>query len=286
MSKNLQVSVLVYTLLYPERTERCMESLNRQKNVQLDIKLLVDKKNLKTMKKRFKEISTENVYMVSENGIGKHMREILKECAYDNIMIVSSDGMFEEDAFEKILSYMDRADGLVFNLSVVRSGLRCANIYPQGLFSDNIFQDRVLAGSDDEAPFSATDIYTLYPNVWNHVFQKKILLRHKLVLEDFSRPAQYFFVAMYHSYCSTLKINTSLYGYREHQAEKILPGAGFCTRHYLEAIGLIRRSYRRMTPETVRLLSNDFRISVKQAVIAMKKKLKKEYNNHASAGEV
>ena len=188
-------------------------------------------------------------------------------------MFVSSDAVFEDDALEKILRTMGSADGFVFNYSIVHASLKYHMIYPVGLSCRDLFKQKRIDLPDQELCFTAEDIYESYPNVWNHVFRKSILLQHKLRLDDFTRISQYLFIAEYHSYCKTLALDTSLFVYKEHQGEKIIPDIGFCIRHYTETIGLVRRAYKRFTPDTVRLLSNDFRVSPGQVTVAVKRKL-------------
>lgn len=273
MSEGLQVSVLVYTLDYPERTERCMEFLNRQRGVQTDIRLLVDKASLRTMKKQFHQIPDRNIYTGQRHAMSKCISQVLQDCLYENVIFVSSDALLEEDTLKNLLISIGSADGLVFNYTIVRASLKSKTIYPTGVVCKDLFKQREVDLPDEEQSFSAGNIYESYPNIWNHLFRKSILKQHKILLDDFTRISQYLFIARYHSYCRTLAINTSLFVYKEHQGEKIIPDIGFCIRHSLETNSLVRRGYKRFMPETVRLLSNDFRVPLRQTGIAVKRKI-------------
>ena len=250
-----------------------MESLNRQKMVQMDIRILADQGSVKDMKKQFPQIGRKNFYTAQRKNMSGCISKALQDCLYENVMFVSSDAVFEEDALEKILRAMGSADGLVFNYSIVRASLKYSIVYPGGLACRNLFEQKRILLPDQEQYFTAENIYESYPNIWNHVYKKSLLQQHKLQLDDFTRISQYLFIAEYHSCCRTLALDTSLFVYKEHQGEKIIPDIGFCIRHYTETIGLVRRAYKRFTPDTVRLLSNDFRVSPGQVTAAVKRKL-------------
>ena len=275
MSDALQVSVLIYTAEYPERTERCMEFLNRQKGVQIDIRMLVAKESLRDMKKQFPQIPEKNFYTVPKQRMSGAVSEALRDCMYENILFLSSDTLYEEDTLEKLILSKGSADGLVFNYSIIRGSIKCTRIYPKGFACKNLFAQKKISLPDREQYFSAENIYESYPNIWNHLFSKRILQQHKIRLDDFTRISQYLFIAEYHSYCRTLAVDTSLFVYREHQGEKITPDTGFCIRHYFETTGMVRRGYKRFTPDTVRILMNDFRVSPRQVGLAVRRKMKK-----------
>ena len=273
MSETMQVSILVYTVEYPERTQRCMEFLNRQRDVQMDLRFLVDSSDLQDMRKQFPQVPKKSFYTGQRRSMSACVTKAVQECLYENVMFVSSDAVFESDTIAKLLLRKGPADGLVFNYSIVRGSLKANNIYPEGLVCKDLFAQKVIDLPEQELSFSAENIYESYPNIWNHVFKKSILQQHKMRLDDFTRISQYLFIAKYHSYCKSLALDTSLFVYKEHQGEKIIPDTGFCIRHYLDTIGIVRRGYARFTPDTVRLLSNDFRVPFKQVGIAVKRKI-------------
>ena len=272
MKDTLQVSVIVYTLTYPERAERCIESLKRQTNIQTDIRLLVDEKAYPKRIRQFPQIKEKNIYALSQKGISEGIAKALQDCLYENITFVSSDSVLEGDTLERLLVSEGTADGLVFNLSIVRDALKCKKLYPDGFITEDIFTKKELYLPDQDKYFSAANIYKTSPGIWNHLYKKSIIQQHKIQLEDFTRISQYYFLVKYHSCCSSLAVNTSLYVYREQQGKKMKPNAGFCMRHYFEINSMLRRAYKKYTPETMAILSDDFKVTLRQAETAVREK--------------
>ena len=245
------ISIILSTLLYPERTERCLKSLLQQNEIPLDICILVKELDMDYVKDLADQYHIERCIVVDVEDFSKQFSRIIENCFYEDVLFVRSDSVFEQDACKRLHQAARNTDGLVFNISQIRENMTTNILYPTTYVRYSLFQKEA-----DE--FGLSNVYSRFPVVWNMVLKKTILKKAGLQIRNLYRVEQYFFIVRYHACCMDLLADTSIFVYFEKPLSKATAWPRFSFYHRNEIKKMIVTIAEKTDKKTAKILERDF----------------------------
>ena len=247
--KEKGISIIIYSLDYDEFLEQCAYSVLAQKEMDIDVKVIISHNKMQDAKNKLSAISPIHFYEVEKGEFGSKIMNILEECEYDSILFVNSDTVLEGDTCSRMLKSKSDADALIFNISVSE---KCNNVFENGLLIENILKNEI------ENPPVLSMIYSKYPTIWNHLFSRKKMLNNNLILKNMSRVEQYLFIVKYHSLCKKIAVNTDIYIYRDRIAEKKPIQYRYFKKNQQEIKSIIEWANKSGNSDCLKILIDDF----------------------------
>lgn len=282
------VSVFLYAKR-PEMLPQCLRSLQTQRGVSVEIKLLADPDVQDCLEGLLPADSQLCVTpLKAESKPGKVIHSLLPSCAYDRILFVEDDSVFEGDAFSRLLTAMGTADGLVFNVCDIRPSLKYVSLYKRHQQSGNLYQEEWAVQENPAEPenpleqeavpveeaFTLETVYAKGSSMWNQVFRKQLLLQAPVELDSFKDPCPYYYAVCYHSRCQSLACDTDLFVYKRDWQKKKTPGMRFCLTHGSAIRGMLHACKSCMPASAYVRLKTDFTIRWKRIRRFLRDRLK------------
>ena len=266
------ISVLLYTRC-PDRLPQCIYSISSQKDVDIDINIIVQSNSQDLVKDKLQESFCQKIFPFRDEAAhNKTFYEAVAACKYDNILFVSDDSVFEGDLFARLLDSLGEADGLIFNMDTVAPSLKEHRLYPLNKKNNNMF----IQDPEADGPLTFRQVYAKSPNVWNHVFKKHILLKSPIYLKNVIDQWPYYFVACYHSRCQAVACDTDLFVYRLEQEKTNPPILRMRITQFMEIRRMLNVAKKRLPKNAADLLKKDFSVSFGKVSRYLRWKMRKD----------
>ena len=248
-----QISVIIHALHTPLLLFRCIGSIKRQNNMCTQIQVLIEEKDADRQKKQIED-SGASVLVHQSGGIREIVKKAVGKSRAPFVLFMNSDEVLEQGALSRMIEAIGNADGLIFNISVTNKGYFCRKVYETNIICENILKN----DSEDENTLSLRQVYENYPNRWNHLFRKDILLNGNIYFNGIDPSNQYYTIARYHTLCRSVACCTDIFVYRQLLAPRETPKAEFSIYYRKEIRAMLSRAYKRMHPEAYAMLMRDF----------------------------
>lgn len=212
-----------------ETLERILKSIQRQRVNRIETTVIVSEENqFEGLKSKYKfEL------IINEKNIANTITQLIRKNDKEYFMIMASNQVLGVNMMEEIDALLKEYDGIIFNVSKIRTSGKFCPIYNKNC--NSIY-----------------DAMSIRPVIQSCIFKTDIVNTNNIVLKSVSLSGQIDFMKRYFKYCQEPCYCSDVLCYIDYLAETTKPSLGYALRGDAYVKGVVKASVNDMLYSTLK----------------------------------